>query len=34
MGEHKKDRTVEQIIQEEAHEKARILAEKEAEEMK
>ncbi|XP_064632377.1 SH2 domain-containing protein 4A-like isoform X2 [Lineus longissimus] len=34
MGEHKKDKSLEQILKDEAHEKARILAEKEAEELK
>lgn len=33
MGEHKDDKTVEQILKDEALEKARILAEKEAEEL-
>ena len=31
MGEHPDDKTIEQILEEEAQEKARILAEQEAE---
>ena len=34
MGEHKDDKSIEQILEEEAQEKARLAAEREAEELR